>query len=308
MASSPLNEGERSLRVLVVGGGSRAARAFRRFAAGSELEIATLVRSPVDSAGGEDVHIVSDYFSPPTDLLRWADVVVNFVGITKGRDEALLKSVNVEGPARLAAQAKRLGAKHFIQLSTFHVYGHAEHISQTTALAPLTPYARSKLTADRILLALSTEQFIVTILRLPVLYGDGVGENLHRLTSLIASAPVFVVAEAPQLRSAMHVDNLASLLQSIVTARIGGIQFGADAEPYSIHLLIDLVEEASGHRPRLIRLSARSLSMLRFISAGLHSRLFRPNLLLQRDRVVSGKALPVPIGIGLKDILPLSGR
>ncbi len=295
----------KALRVLVVGGASRAARSFRCHAATSpDLEIVSLVRRDTDAFDRETMIKVTDYFSPPDAVLQAADAVVNFVGLTKGIDEQALKAVNVDGPARLAATAKRLGVAHFVQLSSFHVYGYAEDISAATPPAPQTLYARSKLAADEALLPLADAAFAVTAFRLPILYGKGVGENLTRLASLMARAPLFPVLRQVPLRSGMHIDNLAVLVEAVLLQRAGGIRFGADPEPYTIEMLADVIGEASGKRPNLLHLPAAAFFPLRVVSQGFYSRLCRRNLVQQGDCVRPEGALPVPVRIALRDVLP----
>jgi nucleoside-diphosphate-sugar epimerase len=301
------NSSDRGLRrVLVVGGGSRAAQAFRRYATGTpDLRITTLVRRPTEALEGETVVEVSDYFCPPDEVLQSADAVINFVGITHGHDDKALRAINIEGPRKLAATAKRLGARHFVQLSSFHVYGYAEDITPETPEAPETPYARSKLTADTALLKMADEQFAVTVFRLPVLYGKGVGDNLRKLAKLMIRVPVFPVSKQPRLRSALHIDNLAVLLEAVVRRRASGIQFGADPEPFTIDLLADVIGHAIGRRPRLAHLPDFVFLPLRLISNGLYRRLYKRNLIEQRVCVAPLASFPISVKTGLKDILPL---
>src|SRR5882672_8183670 len=104
MAESRL-EGKR-LRVVVVGGGARSAQAFRRYVSRlDKVELTVLVRKPVEPFPGEAVIVVADYFSPPEGLLLAKDAVVNFVGVTARASEAHLRSLNVDGPVRLARYA-----------------------------------------------------------------------------------------------------------------------------------------------------------------------------------------------------------
>ena len=88
-------------------------------------------------------------------------------------------------------------------------------------------YARSKLAADEALLALADAGFAVTAFRLPILYGRGVGENLTRLASLMTKVPLFPVLRPVPLRSGMHIDNLAVLVEAVLLQRAGGIPASA---------------------------------------------------------------------------------
>src|SRR6266852_2906795 len=140
------------LRVVVVGGTARSAQAFRRYVSRLDgVDLTVLIRKPAESLPGEAVIVVSDYFSPPEGLLLDKDAVVNFVGVTARASEAYLRSLNVDGPVRLARYARTQGVRHFIQLSSLHVYGDAEFIDRGTPEAPFSAYARSKQSGDRAL-------------------------------------------------------------------------------------------------------------------------------------------------------------
>jgi len=295
----------RSTNILVVGGGSRAATAFRRYAATKpDLALTTLMRRPDQVMGREAIVQTTDYYEPPDDLLRAADVMINFTGITSGRNEELLRRVNVDGPLVLATHAKRNGIRQFVQLSSFHVYGYAEEISRSTIEMPITPYGRSKLAADRALLAMQSEEFTVTVFRLPILYGRYTGDNLRKLAALIARVGVFPVGPRRSIRSVLHVDNLAILLDEIVRSRSGGVRFGADPEPFTIHLLAEVIADRTGRKPRLAPLPDAAFLPLRLLSRGLYSRICRSNFVKQIDCVVPAGPFPVALRDGLKDILP----
>ena len=291
-------------RILVIGGQSRAARAFRRSVTAADgFALTTLERQACAPIGPETVFEMPDILGPPQALFDKIDVVINFAGITHGRDTKLLDEVNAKGPPRLAGLAKKCGVHHFVQLSSLHVYGAATRISHATREAPVTPYGRSKLRADTALLDMQSPDFVVSLLRLPMLYGGGTGENLRKLATLMTRAGFFPAQKSPAPRSVLHVDNLAVLLQTLARAATPGVCFGADADPFTIELLADAKSEATGRRPRLVHLPDVAFLPLRAIVPGLYNKLYESKFVLQSNCIVPDGPLPVVLRNGLLEML-----
>ncbi len=79
--------------------------------------------------------------------------------------------VNCDSTARLLDYARSVGVKHFIFTSTGSVYEPYEReLLESSAIAPTSFYANSKLIAERLLASYET-YFKVTVLRLFFLYG-----------------------------------------------------------------------------------------------------------------------------------------
>ena len=290
------------LRVVVVGGGARSARAFRRYVSRLDnIELTVLVRKPVESLPGEAVIVVADYFSPPEGLLLDKDAVVNFVGVTERTSEAELGSLNVEGPVRLARYARTQRVKHFIHLSSLHIYGDAEFIDSTTPEAPFSAYARSKQRGDCALSDEAGEGFTITNLRMPMHYGYGAGEKLRLLAAFMTRFGWFPVRKERVERSVVHLDNLSAAIAFLIEKRLGGIQFTADPEPFSVEVLAEVAAAKTGRATRLVRLPEILFLPLRIFAKGVYRRLYMNNVIC-RDILV-GATYPVSLREGLKDVL-----
>ncbi len=290
------------LQVVVVGGGARSAQAFRRYVSTKgKVELTILVRKPVEPLPGETVIVVADYFSPPEGLLSGKDAVVNFVGITGTASEADLRSLNVEGPVRLARYARAQGVKHFIHLSSLHIYGDAEFIDSTTPEAPFSTYARSKQSGDRALCDVAGEGFTVTNLRMPMHYGYGAGDKLRRLAAFMRRFGWFPVPRNRAVRSVVHLDNLSAAIAFLIEKRLGGIQFAADPEPFSLETLAEVATARTGRAIRLVRLPEILFLPLRLFAKGVYRRLYMNNV-ISRD-ILLGTTYPVSLKEGLKDVL-----
>src|SRR3546814_3521549 len=81
----------------------------------------------------------------------------------------------------LAARAVEAGVRHFVHVSSFAIHGRAELINDTTPIEPTGPYGASKAEGERALLG-GSEAGSVSVVRLPMLYGDG-NSKLARIRS-----------------------------------------------------------------------------------------------------------------------------
>src|ERR1700733_6622383 len=83
------------------------------------------------------------------------------------------RSINFEATVRLAEAAKRAGVKRFLFSSSCIMYGTAEaaEVDETSPLAPLTEYARSKVEAEDALRAMASDGFSPVFIRNGTVYG-----------------------------------------------------------------------------------------------------------------------------------------
>ncbi len=295
------------IRVLVVGGTSRAARAFRRLASSQhDISVRTLVRRNVPAFPHEAIEVVSDYFSPPAHVLENIDVAINFVGLTQGRSLAELTPVNIDGPVALARRVRDKDVPQFIQLSSLHVYGGLERIGRNTPERPLTPYGISKLMADEALAALAGPSFAVTLLRPPVLYGEGAGDNLRKLALMMAKLGWFPVSRPLGRRATLHMDNLAVALTHILRRKIAGVQFAADATPMTFDVLAEVTAGHFGRPIRLVSVPGWLLHPVRLASAGLYRRLFADNMIEDDALLPDMPPMPVKLRDGLRDLFSVT--
>ncbi len=91
--------------------------------------------------------------------------------------------VNVAQTLELAQKAKKSGAKHFVFMSTVKIYGEETDsvYTESSECKAEDEYGKSKLKAERELLKLEDENFKVSIIRTPIVYGYGVKANIKSL-------------------------------------------------------------------------------------------------------------------------------
>ena len=291
-------------RVVVVGGRSRAAMAFRRLVAMSQpFAVTVLVRQPDQAFPGEDVVVVEDYFAPAEAALAGADAIVNFAGIPEDRSEAELVAVNVRGPERLAQKARACGIRHMVQISSLHIYGAPTRVDRSTPEVPLSAYARSKQAGDVALAALRRDDFRMTLLRMPMHYGRDAGKKLRMLVDLTTALGWFPVPKTPLRRSMVHIDNLAAAIIAVLQQGLDGIQFTADPQLFGYEMLRDSLRLHTGKTIRLVRLPDGFFLLIRALAPGVYQRLYQDNIIAPELVLQPESGYPVTMAAGLKDVV-----
>lgn len=164
-------------------------------------------------------------------------------------DEKLTYDVNVGGTANMVEQAIQAGAKRFVLFSSPSVYGKADgDVTVSSATAPVTTYAKSKLQAEEILLRYQ-DKIEVIILRPGTVFGwspafrtDLVWNNL--LAWGLIHRHVRVQSDGSPWRPLVHVFDLASHVTRIVgeASGAGGIEHVFSGN-YQVRELADMAAE-----------------------------------------------------------------
>lgn len=190
------------------------------------------------------------------------------------RDEAY-ERVNVEQTVQLARKAKENHVKQFIFMSTVKVYGEESDVAYTEA-SPCHPedaYGRSKLKAEQELQALADENFTVSIIRTPIVYGRGVKANMQNLMKLVDSMPLLPLGGIDNKRSFVYVGNVCALLDSLIEHEKEGVFLAGDDVPLSTTELIQELAKAKKKKLFLIQLPLFAM-FLKWVKPSFYKRLF----------------------------------
>ena len=146
----------------------------------------------------------------------------------------------------LAKKAKLAGVNHFVFISSVKVYGDINNqiLDEQTECLPTDPYGKSKLAAELGLLKLSDENFIVSIIRPPLVYGPNVKGNLERLYKLIEKLPFLPFGGIQNERSMVFVGNLTALIIKIIESKKQGIFIAGDQEYVSTTRLVNTMMDS----------------------------------------------------------------
>ena len=161
------------------------------------------------------------------------DAVVDVAGIAhvKETDEnrQLFYAVNRDLALALANKAKAEGVKQFIYLSSMSVYGlTAGRIGFETKVNPTGAYGLSKLEAEEGLWALNSEEFIVSIVRPPMVYGKNCKGNYRLLSAYANRFNAFPTYD--NQRSMVYIDNLSSSIRGVIHNSEAGLYFPQNPE------------------------------------------------------------------------------
>ncbi|MDN5067895.1 NAD-dependent epimerase/dehydratase family protein [Aliarcobacter butzleri] len=153
------------------------------------------------------------------------------------------EKINVIQTIELAKKAKESGVKHFVFMSTVKVYGEETNSKYTenTVCNPEDDYGKSKLKAEQELQKLEDENFKISIIRTPIVYGYGVKANIKNLINLVNKVPVLPFGKIKNKRSMVYIGNLCHLVDEIIIQKKSGIFLACDDEPLSTSKFIELI-------------------------------------------------------------------
>ena len=205
------------------------------------------------------------------------DVVIHLSAIVHQMDGASSKEyerVNIAQTLDLAKKAKASAAKHFVFMSTIAVYGvETGIISENTNCSPINDYGKSKLKAEQELQKLEDDNFIVSIIRPPIVNGYKAPGNMKSLINLVQKVPVLPFGNIQNKRSMIYVGNLCFFMDAIIEKRMSGVFLVADERAVSTTELIELIAQALGKKVYLVRVPFFE-GFLKLVKPSFHKRLF----------------------------------
>ena len=185
------------------------------------------------------------------------DVVYHVAGIAHQKETKknadLYYKINRDLAIEVARKAKKEGVFQFVFLSSMSVYGKDTGvITEATQPAPKCNYGKSKLQAEKGLGELLSDNFIVAILRPPMVYGEGCKGNYQTLVKIAQKAPLF--ADYKNERSMIHIDNLSGFIKAIIDDKKSGVFLPQDSNYICTCQMIQSIAMSNGKRMRLTKL------------------------------------------------------
>ena len=169
---------------------------------------------------------------------------------------AAFRAVNTEGTLNLARQAAAEGVRRFIFLSSIKVNGEGKQNAYSEVDKPLPEdaYAFSKWEAEQGLWEISAETGMqIVILRIPLVYGPGVGANFLQLLQTVNKGWPLPLGGIHNRRSLLYIGNLvdATLVVLKHPDAANKLYLLSDGQDFSTSQLVELIAKALNKPPRL---------------------------------------------------------
>lgn len=190
-------------------------------------------------------------------------------------DPKIYYDINTVHAMDFAQNAKESGVKHFIYISSVKVYGESSesYFNEDSICNPTDDYGKSKLKAEQELKTLESENFTISIIRPPLIYGKGVKGNLKKLHSLISRFRFLPFAKIANQRSMVNVQNLRALIECIIDKKAQGIFIAGDQKPYSTSELVNEIIKVSKSNCRNIKIPFLA-TIIKSVRPKMYMRLF----------------------------------
>jgi len=140
-------------------------------------------------------------------------------------DSSLTQSINYEGTIKIAKQAKQAGVKRFLFSSSCSVYGEGinTNLTELSSLNPVSLYSKAKAMAEEKILQLANDNFAVTILRNPTVYGISKRMRFDLVVnamtlSAFEKKKIYLLGGGTQWRPLIHVYDLSRAFIQILEA------------------------------------------------------------------------------------------
>ncbi len=182
--------------------------------------------------------------------------------------------INVEYPLKLAKLAKENGVKQFVFISTIAVYGEDEEkLDENTICNPIKPYGKSKLESEKELLKLNDDNFVVSIIRPPMVYGKDAPGNIDSLIKLVKKLPIIPLGGIENKRSFISIQNLCHMIDEVIIQQKAGIFLASDDESLSTTRLIELIAKNLDKKIYLLKIPFFE-TLLKIVKPSFHKRLY----------------------------------
>lgn len=191
-------------------------------------------------------------FSPYDIVYHVAGIAHADVGNVSDEVKAKYYAVNTDLAIETAKKAKDEGVKQLVFMSSVIVYGDSapygnkKRITATTEPSPANFYGDSKWQADKGVRELADENFTVTVLRPPMIYGKGSKGNYPTLASMAKKMPIF--PDIQNERSMLYIENLCEFLAQVMLRGEGGVFWPQNKEYTRTSDMVRMIADVSGHK------------------------------------------------------------
>jgi len=203
------------------------------------------------------------------------DVVFHVAGIAhikeNKKNKDLYYKVNRDLAIETAEKARSCKVKHFILLSSMSVYGVKEGVvEKNTKPTPFNNYGKSKLQADNVIEKMASESFKISILRPPMVYGEGCKGNYQLLKKFALRSPVF--PDIYNERSMVHITVLCEFVKNVIDKEQQGYFFPQDSSYICTSSMVKKIALENGKKIHLVKVFNPFIRL--FKNVGIISKVF----------------------------------
>ena len=234
-------------KVLITGANSYIGMSFEKYVADHySLELSVDTMDMIDGSWKQKD------FSSYDIVFHVAGIAHADVGNVSNEIKAKYYAVNTDLAIETCKKAKHEGIKQFVFMSSAIVYGDSapygksKRITKDVEPTPANFYGDSKWQADKGVRELADDNYIVTVLRPPMIYGKGSKGNYPTLAKMAKKLPVFpdVINE----RSMLYIENLCEFLCQVMIRGESGIFWPQNAEYTKTSQMVKTISETVGHK------------------------------------------------------------
>jgi nucleoside-diphosphate-sugar epimerase len=208
-------------------------------------------RNIINYSQFKDVEEISLFENSPEDIdFGKYDVIIHLVAIvhqTKAISAEEYFQINKDLCIRVAKNAKKAHVGQFIFLSTVKVYGlyqpGSEPWNEYSECHPVDSYGQSKYEAEKELKKLEDPNFIISIIRTPLVYGEGVRANMLNIIKLVKSSFILPFKDINNIRCFTSAENLVGFIDRIIERKASGIFIAKDERAISTTELVKMISQ-----------------------------------------------------------------
>jgi nucleoside-diphosphate-sugar epimerase len=224
------------------------------------------------------------------EAVKGVDAIVHSAGLVKARTPGEFQTTNVEGTRNIleAAKAHAPNLRRFVHVSSLVAAGPSldgKPVDVGREAGPVTHYGRSKLDAERVVLAAKNDLPVV-ILRPAAIYGPR-DHEIFAFFQAVHRGVLPTVGKGDSTMSMIYGPDCAEACIKAISADVpsGSIYFVDDGEAYSFRSMVEEVEVAMGKKAFLrVNLPLPVLWLAAF-SSEMYGKLAGKAVMLNRDKM-----------------------
>lgn len=248
-----------------------------------------------------------NYFQEKLDYKAIVHLAGKAHDLKKTANDAEYYEVNFELTKRLYDQFLQSDAKQFIYVSSVKAAADAVEgvLTEKVVPHPITAYGKSKLMAEKYILANLPSDKKVYILRPCMIHGPGNKGNLNLLYSVVRKGFPWPLGAFENQRSFLTVENLCFVIKELLLTESipTGVYNVADEASLSTNELIALIANSQKKANRILSISPRLISGMAQIGDFLHLPLNSERLqkltesyVVSNVKLVAAIGKPLPVG------------